>query len=142
MGCTAVLTLAILLVALSPAAASAAEGVACTTIEINDTHYVTVLEKDPGLGVNHVGHFLWLQNTDYPDSLNNIVSLNRNPYQWGDIVRVCTDGIRGNEVISTGDTAAAETVTDTGKHVVYSTDLPHPQVVEEWVRVENGWLIK
>ena len=132
---TITLIIALLLIA---APATAAEGVACTDYEVG-----TIPHDTEPLGVSVVGHFLWLQHTDEPDSLNNIVSFDLDPYTDGDIITVCTDGIRQGEVISDWqpDTQGEQT-TISGKHIIYSTDTPHPQVAEEWVRVENGWLIK
>ena len=140
---TAVTVLAVFLASIP---AQSAEGVACTTFTIGapngPTPTITNQTTDAGLGVSVVGHFLWLQYTDTPDSLNNIVSYDLAPYPEGTMLTVCTDGIRQGDVISTGPMSQLEQTTDSGKIVIYSADDPHPTVVDEWVRVENGWLIK
>ena len=128
---TAVVVLATFLASIP---AQSAEGVACATIELDDYSF-NEIERDAGLGVSIVGHFVWLQNTDYPDSLNNIVSSDLDGYEDGAGLTVCTDGIADTETITTGVGAAAEATTSDGVIVVYSTDDPHPEIVTAWMRL-------
>ena len=133
----------VLLTYLASIPAQAAEGVLCAEYTVgtqpSDAH---------GMGMSVVGHFLWLQHTDTPDSLNNIVSFDLDPYTDGEVLTLCTDGIVQGEVISTGTessiTLEVDTLGDVTHDVIViaSTDTPHPQFIEEWIRVENGWLIK
>ena len=127
----------------APVAASESGDVGCVTVEVNaDNAYPTLVSLDEGVRWAYVGSFLWVQFTDVPDSLNNVVSYDLTPYADGDVVTACTDYIAPGETISTGEGAALEQTTDSGKVVVYSTDAPHPEYVEEWIKVENGYLIK
>ena len=140
---TAVVVLATFLASIP---AQSADGVACATITVGAENELapttTLVSIDDGLRWAVVGHFLWLQNADEASSLDNVVSYDLAPYEQGTVLTVCTDGIAQGEVISQGPDTALEQTTDTGKIIIYSTDAPHPEVAAEWVRVENGYLIK
>ena len=135
----------VLAVFLASIPAQSAEGVACTTFDVgtrSDGYQDTVFHnKDNRLGVSFVGHFIWLQHTDTPDSLNNIISYDLTGYDVATRLTVCTDGITNTETISEGVGSQAQASTSDGRIVIYSTDEPHPVVVGEWIRVENGYLI-